>query len=143
VRGERRRHGYDCLASFYRFARQDAQERTPPGVRDALCHVVIPEHVGRLQVFVIDRVVRLHQRQRRLVLEVYPRPSHPLVCSGEQADRLATAMTIFDPSRDAPLSTPQVALSSPVDARVGDGLPISQRGKRLQAQVDAGLLAGQ
>ena len=37
-----------------------------------LGEVVILDHVGRLQIFVIDRVVLAHQLQRRLVLEVLP-----------------------------------------------------------------------
>src|SRR5215469_16623328 len=64
--GERRRHRYDCLSSLSRFERQDAQEGAPPSVRNGLRQVVIPQHVGRLQVFVIDRVVLLDQGKRRL-----------------------------------------------------------------------------
>src|SRR5215831_6992128 len=76
LRGERRRHGYDRLPSLYRFERQDGQEPTPARIADALGEVVILDQVGRLQLFVIDRVALAHQRQGRLMVEVLPRPSH-------------------------------------------------------------------
>jgi hypothetical protein len=60
------------LPSVCCFESKDGEERTPASIGDALGEVVIPEHVGRLQRFVIDGVVLLHQRERRLVVEVLP-----------------------------------------------------------------------
>jgi hypothetical protein len=104
--GECRRHRYDGLASCYRFARQDGQEATPARITDALSEMVVPHHVGRLYVFVIDRVVRSYQRQRCLMVEVYPLPAYPLMRSGEQPHcLLATTAALLAPS-DAPLGSP-------------------------------------
>jgi hypothetical protein len=75
LRGERGRHGDNCLPSLCRFERQDAQESSPPSVRDGLCQVRALEHVGRLQVFMIDSVILPHQSARRLVVEVLAHPA--------------------------------------------------------------------
>src|SRR5215469_12119377 len=56
LRGERRRHAYHCLPSLYRFARQDGQETAPARVADTLGEQVVLDQVGRLHVFVVDRV---------------------------------------------------------------------------------------
>jgi hypothetical protein len=80
-------------------------------------------HVGRLQVFVLDRVVLPHQRARGLVVAVHPCPPHPLLRAGEQVDCRAPPVAACDPSPDAPLRTLQVPLRHPQDAYVGDGLP--------------------
>jgi hypothetical protein len=56
--------GACCLES------EDGEKRRPACVRDALCKVVVPDHIGRLQLFMIDRVVLLNEGQRRLMVEV-------------------------------------------------------------------------
>src|SRR5262249_1034199 len=79
LRGERRRHGYDRLPSLTRFERQDGQKCTPARIADALGEGMVPDHVGRLQLFVIDGVVLADQRQRGLAVEVRPRPAYVLM----------------------------------------------------------------
>src|SRR5260221_12981302 len=95
LRGERRRHGYHRLSSVCCFERQDAQEPAPSSVRNGLRQMVILEHVGRLQVFVIDGVVLAYEGERRLVMEVLPLAPHCLMRFGEQFDRLLTTLTAF------------------------------------------------
>ena len=68
--GVGRRHGYDSLPGACCLESEDAQERAPARIMDALGEMVVLEHVGRLQVLVIDHVVVAHQRERRLVVEV-------------------------------------------------------------------------
>src|SRR5262245_31389718 len=58
--------GACCLVS------EDDQECAPPRVLDAFGEVMILEHVGRLHVLMIDRIVLLDERQRRLVVKVSP-----------------------------------------------------------------------
>jgi hypothetical protein len=89
LRGERRRHGYDCFASVCCFARQDGQEGAPPRIADARGEVVVFDHVGRLHVFVLAGVVLAHQHQHPFVVDVLPRPSHLLLCPSEQLHGLA------------------------------------------------------
>jgi hypothetical protein len=50
---------------------------------DALGEMVILDHVGRLQIFMIDRVIGAYQRQRRLMVEVLSLASHRLMRLGE------------------------------------------------------------
>ncbi len=57
--------------------------------------MVVPYHVGDPHVFVRDRVVRSHQRERRLVVEVLALPAHRLMGLGEPADRLPPARLPF------------------------------------------------
>jgi hypothetical protein len=53
-----------------RMPRNAAQERRPARVRNGLGKVVVLQHIGRLQIFVIDRVVVLATGERRLVVKV-------------------------------------------------------------------------
>jgi hypothetical protein len=138
LRGVGRRHPDDSLASCRRLARPDAQEGAPPRVRTGLGQGVIPEQVGRLQVFVRDRVVPTHERARRRVVDVRSCPPRPLMRAGEQADCLAPAVAAFDATGDAPLRPPQVPLGHPDEAWGGDGWSSGQRGTRLQAESHAG-----
>ena len=66
----RRRHGYHPLPGTCCLERADAQERCPSGVRNGLCQMRVREQIGRRQVLVLDRVVRAHERARRLVLVI-------------------------------------------------------------------------
>jgi hypothetical protein len=59
--GAGRRHGYGWLPSVCCFENKDAQERAPGSITDALGEVVIPDHVGRRQVFMIDDIVGLDE----------------------------------------------------------------------------------
>jgi hypothetical protein len=91
--GERWMDRYDSPTGACCLVGEGAQERCPPGILDAFGEVMVPEHVGRLQVLVIDRVVLPNQRQRCLVMEVCSLASHLLVRFGEQLDRLAPTVT--------------------------------------------------
>ena len=73
---------FPAAAACCRFARQDAQERTPARIADALGQVIVLDHVGRLQVFVIDRVVLPEQLQGEFVMEILPLSSAILVSMG-------------------------------------------------------------
>jgi hypothetical protein len=55
--GAGRRHSDNPLPSAYCLESEDAQELAPASILDALGKVMILEHIGRLQVLVIDRVV--------------------------------------------------------------------------------------
>jgi hypothetical protein len=59
------------------------RKEPPPRITIRLGQVVIPHHVGRLEVFVIDRIMLLNERQRGLVVEVLPLASHLLIRLGE------------------------------------------------------------
>jgi hypothetical protein len=59
--GVGRRHGYGLLPSVCCFESKDGQERRPAYVLDRLGKVMIPDHVGRLQVLMIDDIVGLDE----------------------------------------------------------------------------------
>jgi hypothetical protein len=54
---------------------------------------MVPDHVGDPQVFVIHRVVRSHEGERRLVVKVLALAAHCLMRLGEQRNSFAPAMT--------------------------------------------------
>jgi hypothetical protein len=54
--------------------------------------MMILHHIGRLEIFVIDRVVLLNERQCRLVMKVPPLASHCLMRPGKQLGRFAPAI---------------------------------------------------
>jgi hypothetical protein len=62
---------------------------------DTLGEMVVPDHIGRLQVLMRDHVVLTHQRERRLVVKVLPLAPDLLVRLGQQYDRLAPAIAPF------------------------------------------------
>jgi hypothetical protein len=51
---------------------EEAQERAPPGILDALGEMVVLEQIADLQLRMRDRVIGLDQRERRLVVNILP-----------------------------------------------------------------------
>jgi hypothetical protein len=51
-----RRHGDNPLPSVHCFGAEDTQELRPSSITDTLGEMVVPDQVGRLHVFVIDRI---------------------------------------------------------------------------------------
>jgi hypothetical protein len=74
-----RRHSDDSAPSACCFGAEDAQERRPARIGDAFGKVVVPDHVGRLQVLMIDGVILAHQLERYLVVEVLSLSLHLLM----------------------------------------------------------------
>src|SRR5262249_40247456 len=118
--GERRRHGYSLLKSVCCFENKDAQERTPPRIGDTLGEVVVPDHVGRLQIFVVDGVVLVHERQCGLMMEVGALALHLQVCLRKQPYRFLAPIAALLASGDPPLAAPQIRLGTAGAARVVD-----------------------
>ena len=107
--------------SVHCFGFEDGAKLRPAGITDALGQVVVPYHIGDLQVFQIDRVVGPEQRQRRLVVEVLSLASHPLMRLGQQGHRLAP--------RHTSVRGLEGALGLSVPARIEDAGPIRQGGE--------------
>jgi hypothetical protein len=70
---------------------------------DALGEAVVPEHVGRLHVFMIDRIVVLKQDKRNSVMKVLPLALHREMRLRQQLHCLATASAPFLAATDAAL----------------------------------------
>src|SRR4051812_10643920 len=103
--------------------------------------MVVLEHVGRLQVFMIDGVVGAQQGKRGLVVEILPLPPDLLMLLGEELDRFAAAFAPLLPARYPALGFLQLALGFAVLARILNACPVRQRGKGFQAEVYPRLLA--
>ena len=72
LRGVRRGDGDDFPTGACCLVGKHAQERCPPGIVAALGEMAVLEHIGRLEMVVIDRLVRTHERERRVVVKVLP-----------------------------------------------------------------------
>jgi hypothetical protein len=70
------------LPGAYCLESENAQERRPARIADALGEVVALEPVGRLHVLMRDGVVGAHERERRLVMKVGALPPHFLMRLG-------------------------------------------------------------
>jgi hypothetical protein len=57
--------------------------------------MAVLEHIGRLQVLMIDHIVGAHKGKRRLVVKVLPLAAHCLMRLGQQGDCLASTMAAF------------------------------------------------
>jgi hypothetical protein len=91
LRGVCRRHSDDSAPSVHCFGCEDAQEARPARISDALGEAVILEHVGRLQIFVIEHIVLSHELERNLLVEVLSLAAHRLMRLGQQRHRLTSA----------------------------------------------------
>ena len=102
---------------------EDGQERAPPRIGDALGEVVVLDHVGDPQVFVIDHVVRLHQREGFLVVEVAALAGDVLMRLGQQRDGLAPPVAALLASGDPPLAAAQIGFGLAIVRGVKIGCP--------------------
>jgi hypothetical protein len=104
--------------------------------------MVILDHVGRLQILVIDRVVLTYQSERCLVMKVLSLPLHLLMCFSEQGNRLLATMTPLLAPTDAPLGHLQCPLGLAIPARRKDARAIGERGEGFNTQVYTRFLTG-
>jgi hypothetical protein len=71
---------------------KDAQERTPPRILNRLGEMVVPDHVGRLQILMVNRVVFAQQRERCLEVKVLSLATYLLMRFGKQDNRFLAAV---------------------------------------------------
>jgi hypothetical protein len=86
--------------------------------------MVIPHHVGGLQVLVIDRIVGLNERPGCLVVKVTALATDLLMRFRQQCDGLTPAMTSFLAPCDAALRRFQCALGFAIPTGVEDARPV-------------------
>ncbi len=138
---ERRRHGYDSPTGACCLVGEDAQERRPPSILDTLGEMVIPEHVGRLQVLVINHIIGTHQGERRLMMKVLPLAAHRLMRLGEQDNRFPATMAPYLAPRDPALRGLQCPLGFAIPTGRKDACAIREGTERFYPKVNAGLLS--
>ena len=59
---------------------KNGQKPRPACVVNALGEMMVLDHVGRLQILIIDRVIDADQSQRRLVVKILALAAHLLMC---------------------------------------------------------------
>jgi hypothetical protein len=65
------RHGDNPLPSICCFGCEDTQELAPARVLDGLGEMMILDHIGRVQVLIIDHIVLSHECEHHLAMEVH------------------------------------------------------------------------
>jgi hypothetical protein len=103
---------------------------------------MIPDHIGDLQIFEVERVVLTQQGERRLVLEVEPLPLDVLMRPLKVAHRLAPAVTARLATRDDALRFRQSLFTPPMQAWIFHHASIGSAEKDLQPHINARLSAG-
>src|SRR5258708_837049 len=93
---------YYPLAGPYCLACEDATEPRPAGIADALSQVVIPQHIGDLQIFQVNRVVLAQQGQRGLVVVIGALAFDVLMGLRQQCHGLLAAVAVPPPPRPPP-----------------------------------------
>jgi hypothetical protein len=99
------------------------------------------EHIGRLHILVIDRIMFAHKSQRRLAVEALPLAPYFLMGFRQQRDRFASAIAALLTSAHAALRSFERLFGFAIPARMKDACPSSERGERLAAEVNSGLLS--
>ena len=112
--GERRIDRYHFTPGPYCLGVKDAQELRPARVLDALGEMVILDHIGRLQVLVIDHIILAHEGERRLVVKVPPLAAHRLMRFRQQLHGLATACAALLAAAHAPLRSLERAFGAAI-----------------------------
>ena len=118
------RHRYDPPTGACCLVGEDTQERRPARVLDRLGKVVIPEQVGRLQIFMIDRVILSHERQRRLVVKILPLTLHLLMRLGKQRHGFPAPIAAFLAASDSSLRSFERPLNLALPTRMEDARAI-------------------
>jgi len=110
----------DLTASFFRFARQDCDKLSPPHIVNRCSKMTVLDHVRDRQVFVIDRIIGVHERPCRLVVDVAAGVGDLLVQQRHAAPYLAPTGAPALTARQCPLSHTEVTarlLKRGVDSR--------------------------
>src|SRR5262249_10491421 len=148
--------GARCLAS------EDRKEVAPPGVLKALIEPGLAagsivqraavavrirlrrgtaaqiRGLNRLDVeHIVEHIIRAHQGERRLVVEVAPLPAHVLLLLGALLGSLRMSLTSLLATADALVGLLQRLLRCAVAARVGDGFPRGGEKEDREAHSDA------
>jgi hypothetical protein len=134
---ERRIDRYDPPTGACCLVGEGAQERCPPCILDALGEMVVPDHIGDLQVLVINRVVGSDQCQRRLMMEVLPLAPHLLVRLRQQCDRLAASVAATLAPTHSALGSLERAFRFAIPTGGEDARAVGERGEGFRPIFDS------
>ena len=110
-------HGH---TSFFRFVRQDRQERSPRDIKCGFCKPTTGD-TPNMHSFVNNRTVARNQGTRRLVVEIPPQIADPLMLLLQYTNGFLATIAALLSAHNTPLRQPQCGLSLPIVAwrRVG------------------------
>jgi hypothetical protein len=103
--------------------------------------MVVLEHVGRLQVLVIDHRIGAHKGKRRLVMEFRPLAAHFLIRFRKQRGGSVSPFTAFLVTRRPTLRCLPCSLGFAMPTGMEDARASRERGERLYAKVYPRLLS--
>ncbi|EFO82072.1 hypothetical protein OSCT_0071 [Oscillochloris trichoides DG-6] len=99
--------------SFFRFVRQDQQERSPRDIKGGL-RKPTTGNTPNVQIFVNNRTVARNQGTRRLVVEIPPQIADPLMLLLQHTNGFPATVAALLSARNTPLRQPQRGLSLPI-----------------------------
>lgn len=131
-------HGH---TSFFRFVRQDRQERSP---RDIKCGFRKPTagDTPNIQIFVNNHTVARNQGTRRLVVEIPPQIADPLMLLLQHPNGFPATVTALLSARNTPLRQPQCGLSLPIVPWRRNAFIVRCDQEGFQSEVDPDRRAG-
>jgi hypothetical protein len=128
-------HRYDPPTGACCLEGEDAQKLRPSGVLNGLGQMMVLEHVGDLQILMIDCIETPHQMQRGFLLEILPLTPHLEMRFGKQLHCFAPTVAPLLAASHAALSRFEATLRPAIAARVMNHRAIGERSKRFQAEV--------
>ncbi len=140
VLGRNRLHS---LASVCCFACEDGTKLTPACIRDAFGEVVVPHHIGDLQLFEIDHIVLTHEHERRLVVKITSLAFHVLGDFGSSGKRFPAPVAALLATRNRLIGALQAAFTRAKVTRIVHHQPLRRDQEHLQSDIDARLLSSE
>gem|GEM_PF-5896088 len=121
--------------SFFRFVRQDRQERSP---RDIKCGFRKPTtgDTPNVQIFVNNRTVARNQGTRRLVVEIPPQIADPLMLLLQHTNGFPATVAALLSASNTPLRQPQRGLLLPIVPWRRNALIVRCDQEGFQSEVD-------
>jgi hypothetical protein len=120
---------------------EDAQALTPARINNTLGEMARPDHVGRLQVLVIDYGIGAHQRRCPLVMEARSLAAHALTRLHEHDDRLTPPMAPLRAPRHPSVGGYQRAFGFTIPTGMKDACAIGKSGERFYRKIYACFLS--
>ncbi len=133
---EARVHSDHLMTSSLSLIFKDIEKRTPTGIANGFCEMVILDHPTDIEVFNHDMVIVIGILLSRLVMEVTALPLDLEMCLGSVASGLAIALAALLAAAHLPLLAPQRLLAFAVVAWVRNRVPFAIRQERFQSDID-------
>jgi hypothetical protein len=130
-----RRNCDHCHTSFFRFVRQDMQERSPRDIQRGFGQPTAGDTTN-VQVFVDKRASAVDQRTGGFMMKISPQIADSLMLLAQQLNGLCTALTALVSSCDLPLRPSQRGLCFPVVLWWCNDFSIRRDQESFQTQID-------